>query len=273
MKAQSKTLWYLRNLINLCVACVRIFFYGLFHPRKLSKLAFSFFSIINEFYQFSHGKLYSFYETKTYQKLKDNQVFAQSNYFNADSSVARTGEAQVLAAITAYLKPQNIFEIGTYNGFTTLHFAYNSPNNAAIYTLDLPADFSLGQNKTQLEEYSYDDYLVLQLSKENIDKRIFRAHACSKKIKELFGDSMRFDFSPYFGKMDLIYIDGSHAYSYVKSDTENALKMLSPRGVIIWHDFDYIVHRDVFKYLNHLVQSHKIYSIPNTRFAIYGADL
>jgi hypothetical protein len=49
--------------------------------------------------------------------------------------------------------------------------------------------------------------------------------------------------------------------------------MLSERGVIIWHDFDYIIHRDVFKYLNKLSEQYPIYSIPHTRFAVYGKDL
>ena len=110
----------------------------------------------------------------------------------------------------------------------------------------------------------------MELSKANINQRIYRTHPCRDKIIEIFGDSMNFDFSPYYQKMDMIYIDGSHAYAYISSDTKNAFKMLSPDGIIIWHDFDYIIHRDVFKFLNHLAQKHKIYSIPNTRFAIYG---
>ncbi|MBL8012699.1 MAG: class I SAM-dependent methyltransferase, partial [Candidatus Omnitrophica bacterium] len=75
------------------------------------------------------------------------------------------------------------------------------------------------------------------------------------------------------GKIDLVFIDGNHSYEFVKSDTENALEMLSEKGVIIWHDYDYIIHKDVFRYLNKLAKTHKIYSIPHTRFAIYGRQL
>lgn len=269
-----KVFWYARNLLNLLIVMVRICFYSLRNPKKVSRLLFSLFSTINEFYQYSHGQLYSFETTKTFRQLKKDFIFAQCNFFNADPSIARPIETQIISSFVDYLKPKNIFEIGTYNGFTTLHLAYNSPEESMVYTLDLPADFSKQfSQKKRLEGYSYDDLLVVELSMKNRNSRIFHNHPCRKKIVELFGNSLHFDFSPYYKKMDLIFIDGSHSYKYVRSDTQNALRMLTDNGVIIWHDFDYIIHRDVFKYLNQLVKTHRIYSIPNTRFAIYGSSL
>jgi predicted O-methyltransferase YrrM len=263
----SKLIWYLRNLINFMIACVRIFFYCLIHPAQAGKILFSFFSTINEFYQSSHGRLLNFEKTATFSQLQHKQIFAKSNYFNIDSQVSRPVESQVLANLAAHFQPKTVFEIGTYSGFTTLHFAYNTAPEAKIYTLDLPADHPLHQNAPH---YTYDDQLVVNLSKANINQRIYQTHPCHNKIIELFGDSLTFDFSPYYQKMDLIFIDGGHSYANVSSDTENAFKMLSPKGIIIWHDFDYIIHRDVFKYLNQLAKKHNIYSIPHTRFAIYG---
>jgi hypothetical protein len=43
--------------------------------------------------------------------------------------------------------------------------------------------------------------------------------------------------------------------------------MLSPDGVLVWHDFD-ILHSDVFKYINLLAMEHVIYHIPSTSFAL-----
>ena len=270
----TKVRWYLRNLLNLMIALGRIGIYFVRRPKEVSKMLFSLFSTVNEFYQYSHGQLYSFESTKTHQALKDQLVFAQCNFFSADAKVARPVETQILASLVAYLKPKTIFEIGTYNGFTTIHFASNSPPDTRVYTLDLPADFGKQfSGAKKLSNYSYDDLLVVKLSMKNIHNRVFHNHPTQKKITELFGDSMNFDFSPYYKKMDLVYIDGSHAYKYVESDTHNAFKMLTDNGVIIWHDFDFIIHRDVFRYLNQLVKTHKIYSIPNTRFAIYGPCL
>jgi hypothetical protein len=56
-------------------------------------------------------------------------------------------------------------------------------------------------------------------------------------IVQLYGDSGTFDFSPYYGNVDFMFIDGSHAYDYVKNDTLAALKMVRVGGTIIWHDY------------------------------------
>ena len=58
------------------------------------------------------------------------------------------------------------------------------------------------------------------------------------KVTQLFGDSATFDFAPYFGTIDLVFVDGSHAYDYVLNDTEIALRLLRDgHGVILWHDY------------------------------------
>ena len=193
----KKIIWLSRNFLNLCIVIVRILFYSLRHPSKLSQLAFSLFSTINEFYQTTHGRLHDFTKTNAYRDIQEKQIFASSNFFNADSKVARSMETQILATLVRYFNPQTIFEIGTYNGFSTTHFAYNSSPDTKIYTLDLPRDYDLiAAQQEKLKKYSYDDLLVVQLSKENIDKRLYQGHPCGKKVTELFGDSLNFDFSP-----------------------------------------------------------------------------
>jgi len=37
--------------------------------------------------------------------------------------------------------------------------------------------------------------------------------------------------------LDLAFIDGSHAYDYVKSDTERLLPLLDSKAIVIWHDY------------------------------------
>ena len=38
----------------------------------------------------------------------------------------------------------------------------------------------------------------------------------------------------------MIFIDAAHDYDNKKRDTENAFRLLSSRGVILWHDFGQI---------------------------------
>lgn len=57
------------------------------------------------------------------------------------------------------------------------------------------------------------------------------------RITQLYGDSAIFDFSPYAGSIDLIFVDGAHSFEYVMKDTASACRMLTDRGVILWHDY------------------------------------
>lgn len=266
---KNKFFWLLGKFLNLLFAGSYLFFYFIFHPRKFKDFLFSVFSDINEYHQMACGRLLDFEDTKFFQQLSNHFVFAQSNLFNRDSKVTRSMETHFLATLVKELNPQTIFEIGTYNGFTTLHLAVNSSESCRIFTLDLPPNFDAGKAGAM----SYDDFLVIKLSQKTINQRFYKKHPLEYKITELYGNSAGFDFSPYFGKMDVVFIDGNHSLQFVKNDSENAFKMISEHGIIVWHDFDYIIHKDVFSYLNDLAKVYPIYSVPHTRFAIYGKNI
>src|ERR1700685_440212 len=134
----NQIFWYLGKFLNLLFASVYLFVYFIFHPKQFRLFLFSIFSSINEFHQMAYGGLLNFEETKFFQQLSNHFVFAQSNLFNRDVKVTRSMETHFLATLVKELGPQTIFEIGTYNGFTTLHLAVNSPASCRIYTLDLP---------------------------------------------------------------------------------------------------------------------------------------
>ena len=70
-------------------------------------------------------------------------------------------------------------------------------------------------------------------------------------IRQLFGDSATFDYSAAIdGPLDLVYIDAAHDYLHKKIDTENALRMLSDRGVIVWHNYADVLNPEVTEYLS-----------------------
>ena len=264
-----KFLWYLEKLTLFFWVCLRLLFYFVLHPFRAKDLFFSIFSSVNEYYSDSHGALRNFKDTKLFKEIAEQFIFAQSNLFSRDNKVTRSMETHFLSTLIKAVNPQTIFEFGTYNGFTTLHMAVNSQASCKIYTIDLPEDY----DASHASQFSYDDLLVVQLSQKTVLQRFYKGHFLESKIIELFGDSSSYDYSPYEGKMDVVFIDGNHSFAFVKKDTENALKMLSPRGIIVWHDFDYIIHRDVFHYLQGLSREFPIYSVPNTRFAIYGKNI
>ena len=127
----------------------------------------------------------------------------------------------------------NVFEIGTFDGRTSLNLAFSSPNTCKIYTLDLKPEMD-----TKFALASGEHHMVeKKMSGARIGKYKETHKDIAEKIHQLYGDSASFDFSPYYDSCSLVFVDGSHAYEYAISDTKEALKMVKKGGVIIWHDY------------------------------------
>jgi predicted O-methyltransferase YrrM len=170
------------------------------------------------------------------------------------------GEVYVLAAITAFLRPRMVFEIGTFTGAASLIIAQQAGAGCAVYTLDVPA----GYGRLQLRGVALDPP---ESDADLIGER-FRGTEYERQITQLYGDSATFDFTPYTGQMDLVFVDGSHSYEYVMNDTQRALKMLTPHGTIIWDDCS-TQHPGVAEALDRVGAALPIYRISKTRFALH----
>lgn len=140
-------------------------------------------------------------------------------------------ELVVLCRLVATKRPMRLFELGTFDGRTTSNLAVNSPEGARVFTLDLlPEWLSFLSSELDPRERRY-------VEKEEPGRR-YRGSIAEEKITTLFGDSLTFDFSPYFESIDFVFVDASHAFDYVMSDSLNAFRMLPPNGgTIVWHDF------------------------------------
>lgn len=120
-------------------------------------------------------------------------------------------ELSVIGGLIRRLRPKRLLEIGTLDGRTTLNMAANAPPDARIYTLDLPG----------LSSGSY-----------------FAGTPEAAKITQLRGDSATFDWSPFDGTVDFVFIDADHTYPFVISDSRRTVKLLREgRGTIVWHDY------------------------------------
>ena len=136
-------------------------------------------------------------------------------------------ELLVLARLVHERRPRRLFEIGTFDGRTTLTLATNAPPDAIVYTLDLPPTAATA-HATERSERAFID-------KPESGAR-FRGTPVANMIRQLYGDSATFDFRPYAA--ELVFVDGSHAYEYVLNDSERALGMLGDTsGLIVWHDY------------------------------------
>lgn len=135
-------------------------------------------------------------------------------------------ELLVLSRLVRERQPHALFEIGTFDGRTTLALAMNAPDDAIVHTLDLPARATTDLHIEPAERTFVD--------KPKSGGRFLGTDA-AKNIRQLYGDSATFDFTSY--SAEFVFVDGSHAYEYVLSDSERALSLLRGRGTIVWHDY------------------------------------
>jgi predicted O-methyltransferase YrrM len=139
-----------------------------------------------------------------------------------------------------------VLEIGTFDGRTALNLAANMPETGRILTLNLPED-QLGLTAHEMADGELDYVRHPETGCR------FTNTPYSKMITQLLGDSASFDFEPYYGSMDLVFVDGSHAHDYVLNDSRIALQLLRPAGgIILWHDFLSEDWPDVTNALNEL---------------------
>ncbi len=140
-------------------------------------------------------------------------------------------ELVVISQLVKAIRPARIFEIGTFDGRTTLAMADNA-EQAEVLTLDLPPS---SIDATALRIEPHERHLI---QKEYSGSRFTSVKGLDGRIRQLWGDSGAFDFSPYVGSCDFVFVDGSHAYDYVRNDTERALELVGVRGMVVWHDYD-----------------------------------
>ena len=161
-------------------------------------------------------------------------------------------ELLVISSLARRATPPVIFEIGTFDGRTTLNIAANLDPEGRVYTLDLPsAELDATKFPLASGERSFVD-------KASSGAKFLRTPQAAK-ITQLYGDSATFDFSAYAGKMGLIFVDGSHTREYLEQDSQTALQLVAECGIILWHDYQQD-WPDVISGLNELYETNPVFS-------------
>jgi predicted O-methyltransferase YrrM len=142
-------------------------------------------------------------------------------------------EAWILAVLSR--RANVMFEFGTCTGRTAYLWARNSPAGARVYTITLDRAH-VERYRAGVEDKSVDEEQALD-DEQFFEKLVYSGTDVEHKVTQLYGDSKSFDETPLVGVCDLVFIDGSHARSYVMSDSEKALRMIRPGGIILWHDY------------------------------------
>ena len=174
-------------------------------------------------------------------------------------------EAWVLAVLARRAKL--MFEFGTCTGKTAYLWARNSPPDARVVTLTLAPDDVASYRRESSDDASDVKFALRESSHTDF---LYSGSPVAQKVQQLFGDSKTFDVSPWEERCDLVFVDGSHAYSYVLSDSEKALRLVAPGGLVLWHDYAGPRHAPgVYRGLNELVERVSLVRIEGTTLVAY----
>jgi predicted O-methyltransferase YrrM len=174
-------------------------------------------------------------------------------------------ESWILAVLAK--RAGRIFEFGTCTGRTTYLMARNAPEDAVVETITLDpgtlADYRRNDADPDARKWE-----KIALSESLNTRFYYEGTPVAHKVRQHFGDSTAFDETPLARSCDLVFVDGSHAYSYVVSDSRKALAMVAPGGIVAWHDYS---HRcpGVFRALNELAKELPLLHVTGTTLVVY----
>jgi predicted O-methyltransferase YrrM len=174
-------------------------------------------------------------------------------------------EAWILAVLAK--RARTMFEFGTCTGKTAYLWARNSPADARVTTVTLAPDH-LGDYRQEATDDPTDVQFALKESSHA--DFLYSDSPVAAKVEQLFADSKALDVSPWAGRCDLVFVDGSHAYSYVVSDSAKALELVAPGGLVLWHDYAGPRHAaGVYRALNELAQRLPLVRLEGTTLVAY----
>jgi predicted O-methyltransferase YrrM len=228
------------------------------HPQRLAELATQNLFLYDSAFNIGLPKK-NIKDVLPHNSYSEIALFLESEEFWINEMSNGAADIVSLCLIARLLRPKRIFEIGTLNGYTTLHFAANAPD-AEIYTLDLPPNGAIRLNTTLADDYFSGNSLKRS--------RMFEGRPEETRIHPLYGDSAVFDFSPYHDSVDFFFIDGSHSFEYVRNDTLRALECCHTGSVIAWHDYGRRGINGVTRWLHDFSKSRfPLYRVPNGSLA------
>jgi predicted O-methyltransferase YrrM len=174
-------------------------------------------------------------------------------------------EAWILAVLAK--RARMLFEFGTCTGKTAYLWARNSPPDARVVTVTLAPD-----HVSEYRREATDDPVDIEfaLKESSHTDFLYSDSPVAPKVEQLFADSKALDVSPWAGRCDLVFVDGSHAYSYVVSDSAKALELVAPGGLVLWHDYAGPRHASgVYRALNELAQRLPLVRLEGTTLVAY----
>ncbi len=133
-------------------------------------------------------------------------------------------EISELLRMVNKMKPKVILEIGTANGGTLFLFSRVASEDATIISVDLPGG-RFGGGYPKRREFLYRSF-ALSNQEIYLFRRDSHERETLEQVKGILDER----------KVDLLFIDGDHAYKGVKRDFEMYSPLVKKDGIIVFHD-------------------------------------
>lgn len=98
-------------------------------------------------------------------------------------------------------------------------------------------------------------------------------------VRHILANFQTFDFSTLPGNYDVIFIDGSHHYEDIVSDTKNVFKhLVHDKSIVVWHDYAYNPEKIRYEVMAAILEGtpkelhENLYYVSNTMCAIYSKE-
>jgi len=162
----------------------------------------------------------------SFDQADGSKIQYKRRWGDSDNNMKSHTALAKLASLTR--APDYIVEFGTFTGMATYHMAENSPEGVRLITVDFNAS-SGSYTDSNAENHPYPKYKPGEVW-------VQAPEAIRQKITQMIGDSTKIDFTPYYGKVGLIWLDGGHSREVCLTDMKNALCMLRPGGYMVLDD-------------------------------------
>lgn len=172
-------------------------------------------------------------------------------------------ESWILAVVAK--DARRLFEFGTCTGKTSYLWARNQPPGGTVTTLTLGPGQAAAYVAADGDDPTAEAYAKAE---SGFSRFLYSGTEVASRIEQLYGDSKQFDEGPWLGTCDVVFVDGSHAYSYVVNDSAKALRMVRPGGLVLWHDYSPECP-GVFRALNELSVRYPLSHLQGTTLVAY----
>jgi hypothetical protein len=160
-------------------------------------------------------------------------------------------DAPILAYLYRNHRPRRHLEFGTWEGFGAKLCAESC--DAEVWTINLaggevspagkplyasPITFETIPDGARIVSSEPGAAPIYQTDAAGFIGWRYRKAGLSDRVHQILADSLTWDSSSFAdGYFDSALIDGGHTPRVVAADTNNAMRLVRPGGLLIWHDF------------------------------------